>query len=318
LPRLSKCMIIVLHGSDEYRSDQKLKEIIAGYKKKNKSGLNLIYLEKNPTFEDLKDESRQLGMFEEKRLIVGKEVLNKKIKKKIIDNLEKLADSENILILKEDEKIKGKFSKEIEKLSKRKGMIKEYEKLKGRQLKSWYKKEISKFNVKITSQALSKLVNFIGNDLWRAKNEVSKLATMKDREKIEVKDVVDYIRPEIETDIFKTVDALGAAKKDKAVELIEKHLKDGDSPFYLISMINYQVRNLLTLKELQKQDASYNEIKRKSKLNPFVIKKTKAQAKNFNFDKLKKIHRNLFAVDLSVKSGEMSPETALTLIISQF
>ncbi|MGM0439029.1 MAG: DNA polymerase III subunit delta [Patescibacteria group bacterium] len=312
-------MIIVLHGKDNFRTDQKLKSIISGYKKKNKSGINITYLPDSPSFNDLKDESRQLGMFEEKRLLIGRNVLqDKNLKKKIEKNLEELVKGDNILILKENNKIKGKFGKKIESLDKSKGMIQEFEELKGRKLKSWYKKEFSKYNTKLERGVVSKLINYVGNDLWRASNEISKLANMKLNEEVSVNDVSKHVRPDFNTDIFETIDSLGKGNKGKAIELVQEHIRKGDSPFYILSMINYQVRNLLTVKELEEDGLSYKKAKKESKMSPFVFKKTKAQAKNFTFDQTKKIHRELFRVDLDSKLGKITPQIGLMLIISRF
>jgi len=318
LPPLSKVMIIILHGNDTYRSARKLKEIISGYRDKNTSGINLIFMEK-ASFNELKDESGQMGMFMEKRLVVGKGLLkNKDLRKKIEENLEDLAGRRNILILKEEKKIKGKLVKKAEGMKNDKVMIKEYRKLKGKKLQKWYEAQFSKESAKIKKRALKKMVEYVGDDLWRASNEINKLANMKRGSEITVDDVREHVKPELETDIFKTIDALGKGDKAKAVELIQKHIQKGDSPFYLLSMINYQLRNLLILKELQDQNLSAKEMRKKSGMSPFVFKKTGRQTKNFSFDSLKKIHQELFKMDLDIKLGRITPETALMMIVSHF
>ncbi len=312
-------MIIVLHGKDDYRIDQKLKEIINGYQKKNKSGVNLIYISEKPSFNDLKDESRQVGMFEEKRLLVGKGILkDKKLRKKIEKKIDLLADNENILILKENQKLKSKFVKKIEKLDKEKGIIKEYKKLKGKNLKNWYKKEFSKQKAEINGRALNKLVKYVGNDLWRANNEICKLSNMIPDRTITEKDITNYVKPEVETNIFEAIDALANGNKKKAVNLFEKQLADGDSPFYLLSMINYQIRNLLIIKDLEDRGFSYKQIMKKSKMKSFVFKKAYSQSKRLSFEQVKKIHQTLFEVDLNSKLGKVKAESGLMLIISQF
>lgn len=47
-------MIYFIYGQDSYRAKRKLEEIISGYKKIHKSGLNLIYV-------DVKDPSTSSG-----------------------------------------------------------------------------------------------------------------------------------------------------------------------------------------------------------------------------------------------------------------
>lgn len=311
-------MIIILHGKDNYRIEKKLKEIISGYKEKNKSGVNLVWLPEKPSFNDLKDESRQVGMFEEKRLLIGKNILTKDLKKEIEKRLDELIDQENILILKENQKIKGKLIKKIKDLSKDKGMIKEYEKLEGKKLKTWYKREISKSEAGVTRSGLRKLVEYIGDDLWRAKNEIDKLTSMKKGDEVTKETVIKYVKPNLETNIFEAIDALANGNKKKATQLFETQFQNGDSPFYLFSMIDYQLRNLLIIGELKEKGLSYKEMKSKSGLSNFVFKKSFSQAKNLPLEKVKKIHQKLFEVDLNSKLGKITPETGLFLIISQF
>ncbi len=312
-------MIIALHGEYSLRINEKMNQIISGYKKKNKSGINITYLPDKPSFTDLKDESRQIGMFEEKRLLVGKNILtNKKIKKELESNLDEVIEGDNILILKEDKEIKGKLIKSLEKRDKKEVLVQKFDKLEGRRLRSWYKKELKKYNVDYQAGVVSKLIDYINNDLWRARNEVHKLAHMTMGEKLTTSHVTRYVRPEFDTDIFNTIDSLGRGEKGKALELIEKHIKKGDSPFYILSMINYQIRNLLTVTQLEGEGLSHKEEKKESRMSPFVFKKTKSQASNFNHNQLKKIHNELFKVDLDSKLGRVTPETGLILIISQF
>ncbi len=312
-------MIIVLHGKDSFRTAQKLKEIISGYYKKNKNGINLKHLDDDITFEDLKNEGRQVGMFEEKKLLIGIDLLlRKELKKEIINNFNKIKKQENILILKESQKIDKELVDLMESLPKNYGIIKEYSILTGKKLDVWYRNQFVINKAKIEEDALRKIVEYVGNDLWRASNEIKKLSNLKFSENITKEDVLKYVRSSIETDIFETIDKLGQGNKKEATELLEKHLKKGDSAFYVLSMIDYQLRNLLIIKELQEKGLSEAEIKTRSKLSYFVFKKAREQSSKFSFKELKKIHREIFRVDLNSKIGKITPETGLALIISQF
>lgn len=311
-------MIIILNGEDDYRIEEKLKEIISGYKKKNNSGINLVWLSEKPSFNNLKDESRQVGMFEEKRLLIGRNILSEPLKKEMEERLDELVDRDNILILKENKKIKGKLVKKVKNLPKSKGIIKEYQKLDGKKLKGWYKREFSKHKTPVTRSGLNKLVEYVGNDLWRAKNEIDKLANMEANKEITKETVIKYVTPDLETNIFKAIDSLAFGNKKKATQLFEKQLQDGTSPFYLFSMIDYQLRNLLIVGELKERGFSYKKMKKESGMSNFVFKKSINQAKNLPLSKIKKIHQKLFEVDLDSKLGKITAETGLFLIISQF
>lgn len=311
-------MIILLHGKDNFRSTVKLKQILEEYSQK-KSGVNLKFLDEKISFIDLQDEGKQMGMFEEKKLLVGKNLLqNKNLKKEIENNLKQLAGQNNILLLQEEVAIKGKLIKKFEKLTKAEGMVQRYDKLQGTKLKNWYLKEIGKEKITFEKEALKELIKRIGDDLWRAKNEIIKLSNMCFGSEVTKTDVQNYVRGDLKTDIFKTIDALGKKSKKEAVELFEEHLRKGDSPFYIFAMINYQLRNILIVKELEMKSISYKEMQKASKMPPFVFQKTLKNFRDINLAQAKKIHHKLFTVDLDVKLGKITPELGLSLIIACF
>lgn len=314
-------MTIFLYGQDTYRSQQKLNEIVNHYKKIHKSGLNLKYFdlaEKN--FQDFKDEFQSSPMFKEKKLIIFKNVtLNKDFKDKFLENIKKFADSEDIILFYESGEV---LNNELFDLLKNYGRSQEFKLLEGEKLKNWIKKEFENFGKKITEPALEKLIEFVGNNLWQMANEIKKLVSYsggvnissktrhKKGKEIELEDIKLLVRPKIETDIFKTIDSLVLKNKKQALELIHKHLEKGDSPLYLLSMINFQFRNLLIVKS---DGSGFGKLK----LHPYVVKKTREQARKFSFEELKKIYQKIFEVDLAIKTGKIKPETALDLLISE-
>jgi len=96
--------------------------------------------------------------------------------------------------------------------------------------------------------------------------------------------------------------------------LFYKHIERGDSPFYILTMINFQFRNLLLVKDLEAK--SLSEITSILKpMHPFVVKKSLSLAKKFTIQELEKIYVKLFQMDLAVKTGKIKPEMALELLI---
>ncbi|MCX6720019.1 MAG: hypothetical protein NTV36_02835, partial [Candidatus Staskawiczbacteria bacterium] len=120
-------------------------------------------------------------------------------------------------------------------------------------------------------------------------------------------DVALLVKPNIENDIFKTIDALASKNKKLALSLLHKHLDNGDNSLYLLSMIAYQFRNLLIIKENP----------RNSGLHPFVVQKSLYLCNQFTIEQLKKIYRKIFQVDLDIKTGKVEPELALDLLLAE-
>ena len=313
-------MIIFLHGQDVYRSGQKLKEIIGSYRKIHKSGLNLRLVEGGDfNFEDMKNETQTISMFDEKKLIIFKNVLSGlKDEDNALGFFKKLNGSKDIIVVYEEKAADKRLS--LVKFLEKEGKVQKFEPLEGQKLKNWAKNQIESCGGKIDSVALETLINYVGNDLWWMKNETEKLVNYRDGKKIEAADIDLLVKPKIEPEIFKTIDAIAFNKnlwagKKQALKLLHEHLEKGDHPLYLLSMINYQFRNLLIIKDLIEKNIPYYSILKITKMHPFVVKKTYEQASKFTFQELKKIYQRIFQIDLSIKTGKIDPTTALDFLI---
>jgi len=310
-------MIIFLYGPDTYRSRQKLNEIIEHYKKIHKSGLNLRYFEAgNLNFQDFKNEVETISMFREKKLVVLKDIFsNKDFQEEFLKQGEKFVNSANIILIYEKKEIDKKNS--FLKFLKKNSESQEFELLEGQRLKNWVKKEFEKYQAQIDLKVIDELINFVGSNLWQMESEIKKLVNYKNGQKIKREDVELLVRPKIETDIFKTIDAISEKKKSRALFLFHQHLEKGDAPLYLLVMINFQFRNLLEIKDLIEKNLPYYKIINKSKLHPFLVKKSYQQAQRFTLQQLKKIYQKIFETDLNIKTGKMEPETAIDLLITE-
>lgn len=314
-------MIIFLYGEDSYRSKQKLNEIVGHYKKVRKSGLNLVYFDANQRgFADFYDNFKISPMFAEKKLVVLKNVFsNKKFQEDLLGEIKNLELFKDVIVIYEGDKVDQKTK--IFKALKEKCKSQKFQLLDNGKLKDWARAEFKKYppagGQKINLDALQMLLRRTGNDLWRTSGEIKKLADFKNSSVIKREDIELMIKPKIEADIFKTIDALAAKNKKQALELMQRHLEAGENPLYLISMIAYQFRNLLAVKELAEKRLMYASIVQKSGLHPFVVKKSYFACSQFSFGELKNAYKKIFQIDLDIKTGKIEPEIAISLLVFQ-
>ena len=309
-------MIYFIYGEDSYRSKRKLEEIILGYKKVHKSGLNLIYINaKDSDFKDFYSNFKIMGMFAEKKLIILRNVFSDtKFQEEFLENLEALESLKDIVVVYEDcaADQRTKIFKSLQKCAK----CQEFECLSPANLKKWILQEFENTGSKINLDALDLLAEFAKNDLWQMANEIKKLSNYRKGAAIKKEDVELLVKPNIENDIFKTIDALASKNKKLALSLLHKHLDNGDNSLYLLSMIAYQFRNLLSIKELQATQP-YGAIAKKSGLHPFVVQKSFYLCNSFSIQELKKIYQKIFQIDSDIKTGKVEPELALDLLLAE-
>lgn len=292
-------MINFLYGQDIYRLREELKKIIKA--KKDQLDFFRIDCKDNDAFQKIRESIDIISMFNQEKLIVLENIFQSDLQEEIMDFLKK-KDLKNIEVVIWDEE-SDKRSK-LFKFLKSKAKTKEFILLKGNQLRDWVKDYINKQKGKIDNQAIDRLVEYIGSDLWRITNEINKLLSYN--KNIKIKDIELLVRPETDLNIFKTIDALAYKDKERFLKLVSNHLEKGDSEGYLMDRFVYQIRNLIKVKSGGELD-----------MHPFVIQKSKQQAQKFSFEQLKKIYYQLLTIDLDIKIGRTNFMTGLELFIAK-
>jgi len=309
-------VIIFLHGADSCRSRQKLSEIISHYKNSRKSGLNLISFDAHAAdFSDFYNHFKVSSMFAEKKLVIVKNVfVNKKFQEDFLEKVSAFEQMGDVVVVYEGQEVdqRLKLFKTLAKECK----TQEFSLLDTKQTKIWARTEFDRLGVKANLDAVDTLVGYVGNDLWRMSSEIKKLADYKNNGLVRKEDVEKLVAPRIENEIFKTIDALASKNKKQAMELMQRHLDGGDEPLYLLSMLAYQFRTMLVIKELAEKGFMYNSIVQKSGFHPFVVKKNYFACRQFSLIELKNIYRKIFRIDADIKTGKIDSEVALTTFIS--
>ncbi len=300
-------MILFLHGQDTYRSRQKLKEIIEEYKKRHQSGLNFIKINfDEKDFGDFKQAVETVSMFDEKKLIVVEDVFKKpeSLQEELLDYLKKRnidSDKDSIVIFWAEE---VKADNKLFQFLKKKAKVQEFKLLQLSKVKEWIKKYVKEQEGSIESQAIERLMEYVGSDLWRMSNELDKLISFS--RDIKEENIKKLVKPKIDVNIFNLIDVLGEKNKKQALRLVHDHLKKGESEMYLLDRFVYQFRNLIKVKSGGGKD-----------LHPFVFRKTQSQARNFSFEELKKIYRKLLEIDIDIKTGKVDARATLELFVTE-
>jgi len=317
-------MIIFLYGKDTYRLQQKLREIEAQYKEIHKSGLNLEKIDVlQIEFEEFTDKLFQYSMFIKKKLFFLENLFSsQKFKERFLEKIKEIAKSQDLVVVFEKKELprKDKLFLNLKKY----GKFQEFEYLKGKVLENWVKNEFQKEKIKVSEQAMNLLLEFIGNDLWQLSNEIKKLVCLKKPlkasdliEEVKSEDVEILVKPKLEANIFKIIDALSQKNKKKALKLIQESLLKENKPLVILSMINFQFRGLLIAKTLMEEGKTLNDFLKLNILKPFPTRKCWYASTGFSLNQLKKIYQKIFEADLSMKTGKIQPEEGLKMLVAE-
>lgn len=310
-------MIIFLFGKDTFRSSRKSEEIIAEYKSNCGKGINLKIIDcEKAKAEDAQEELRNYSIFKEKRMIVLKNLFsNAREKEGYLSLLKNSRESEDLILVHERNAVpkSGSLYKFLSKSAK----IQEFNLLGGKKLKDWAEKELEGNGVALSPQAVEEIISSAAGDPWRLHNEIKKVSCYFLNGNIDKNDISFLVKPNIDADIFRTIDALASKDKAKASFFIRRHIAKNDNPLYLLSMVSFQFRNLLAVKDLAEKNYAYSSLARITKLHPFVVRKSWNQARNFTLPELKKIYQKIFKIDFSIKTGKMDSAAALDFFIAE-
>lgn len=304
-------MIIILHGENSLFTRRKLDEIIASYKAKHASGLAFFVFDANADFSDIKSAWETVSMFEEKKLLILKNILsNKKAKEEIIAYFRAQAakeDKDRIVVFAES----GAFVKKSADttwLCEEPSIVQESKNPVGSQLSAWITHETKKQGAEIDANAVTLLAQVCSGDVWRLSNEIAKLAQHnKHITKEHVRLLVHYDET---AQVFDAVSALAEKNTAKAIREFSYVLREQEWAGVL-GLIVYQFRAIVKARILLDEKISLDAIEREMGMHPFALRKTLGYAKKFTRAQTESLFGALCDMDAGLKTGKISFEPAL-------
>ncbi|PIP21512.1 MAG: DNA polymerase III subunit delta [Candidatus Nealsonbacteria bacterium CG23_combo_of_CG06-09_8_20_14_all_40_13] len=308
-------MIYLLYGEDTFRSLEKLKAVKAKYRQAS-GDTNLVVIDAaEMTFDEIWQKISALPFLSSKRLVIVKDLItagSALVQEKILKNLSSVPATTVVILFEQDlPKSDNKLYKKICQI----GKCQKFALLKEWQLKDWLKTKAQELGLKINLVAIEKLALFVGNDLWRANQELLKLKNFKGNQQADGQDVELLVKPKVESDIFVLTDSIGQKNFPQAIIALHNLFATGQNESYILTMIAWQFKNVLILKDLlAKFDEKAAAVR--SGLHSFVAHKAARQASFFDFAKLRQIYQQILDYDLQIKTGKIEPKAALELLVA--
>jgi len=305
-------MLVFIYGPDTLRSQRRLKEII----QTQPDNVEVrIFDCPNTDIAQIRSELSSQDLFSSTKILVLRDALqNKELSLELAELKDVLKKTQHTIIFFETSKVEAKNP--LLKVLKRLAEAEEFDVLKGQRLREWILSEFATFGVQPTQELVGQLAQELGDNLWECTNEIAKVASFTaDTKKAGKEDLAKLRQSKSAVEIFPTIDAIAARNKKRSLELISRHLDQGDHPLQLLTMIAYQFRNILTVKDMEARKIPFGSIPSKSGLHPFVVRKCSSLARSFKADELRAVHEKIFQVDLSVKTGRAQVETALQSLL---
>lgn len=309
-------MILFFYGEDTFRLKQKIRALKEKFISASLGDTNLAILDgKTISFEEIVRQVLAMPFLSKKRLVIIENFLQSAAKETIdqLSQFLKKVPQSTVLVFSE-EGVPDRRTSLFRKLN-QPGQAQEFVLLGGEQLRRWIRKTVEDRQGIIESIALNKLIEYLGNDLWRISNEIDKLLAYN--RKISPESIELLVKPEIQANIFVLIEQAAAKNLGAAIRELYRLLNSNHNELYIWTMIIYQFRNLLIIKDILEKSPRLSrfELSKKTGLHPYVVQKTVILAAKYEESKLKEIYQNLLDFEIKIKTGKMEARVALELVI---
>ena len=215
-------------------------------------------------------------------------------KAKIVNYLEDPSPDTDLVILGEKLGARERLLAAVKKA----GEVHNFEQPTGKALARWAAGYAKKQGLTMPEDVAGELVARCSNDKARVLRETEKLALYAVGTAT-LEDVEALCPPDLQSNIFTFVDALGAGDLGRAFELLKELIGTGEPPLRLVYMIRRQFRLLARARALHEDGASRSEVASVLKVPPFVARKLDEQGRNSSKDDLERA----LALTLDLESG---------------
>ena len=314
-------MINLLHGNDEFSSNQFLKGIV---EQKNISEFDLNVVDTNDLTENkFKENICTISLFGTNRMIIFNYLLSKinSTKEKNWENfinilLNKPSTNEVVFFEKEEINLKKNYFAKLNDIC----QITLSNIPTGRGSwdlnRKWIIERQKKYNLHISNEGINKLVELLGSNYRYIDNELQKLSNYNPDGNINISDIEIMVSGIKEDSIFALIDSIMVKDNLRASQLLDNLIEQGNSFFNIINMIARQVRLILITKDLLKLKVDNSDIKRQIQISSdYAFNKIITQSKESDEVRLKNNLRLLLDIDVDIKSGNKSEKEYIKKLI---
>lgn len=279
-----------------------------------------VYEGKKISVSDIIDMAQTQPFLSEKRVLLVKnsglfQTGRKDETEKMTAYVSNIAESTCIIFSEEEVDKRGKLYKAVSK----EGYVVEFKPMAEKDLISWIVKKLQKKHIQIEAGTAAYLVRFVGGDMNSLMNEMIKLSDYCSGTKIVKSADIDTVCIKaFEVKIFDLVAAIGNHKPEIALEIYHNLLLLKESPIMILAMITRQFRLILQCKALLEIGEVQASICQRLGQRDFIVRECLKQSRNFSLNQLKEAMQDCLTTDISIKTGKMSQEMAVELLLLKY
>ncbi|MBI5470967.1 MAG: DNA polymerase III subunit delta [Ignavibacteriae bacterium] len=198
---------------------------------------------------------------------------------------------------------------------KKTGCVIEFKPLWENQIGGWISRRVKKDKREIAADAVTMLAAYVGTSLREIANELEKLYIfLGEKKSITVDDVSAVVGVSKEFTVFELQWALGARQAQRATEILEHMLDQGEQPIMMVAVLTKFFVTLMKLQDAKRRGVSGNQQLVQAGVFSFGDKYLQA-ANRFSQRELENIFLSLSEVDEKLKSTSTDPRLLMQTFV---
>ncbi|TAK89055.1 DNA polymerase III subunit delta [Patescibacteria group bacterium] len=304
-------MILFFYGSNSYEARQQLAKLVAQYESKTGSNLGIERIDgRTVTMAQLRASLQAVPFLAASRLAIIEGVGgNKSVAPKVPELLDDIP-STTVAVFYEPSLDKRTSYTKVMQAQATKSV--EFKPLATAQLHRWVSQRVEQLGATISRPALGKLLEIVGDDQWRLDNELTKLSQYNPA--ITVESVESMVESSPDDNVFALIEAVTAGRLSQALEGYHTLRADGHNQLYILSMITWQLRNLLLAKSAGRVTAP--QLAKQAGMSPYVAEKMLARRHLFSDQQLKQAFLLTVETEYRIKTGDGLPDALIERLIT--
>ncbi len=198
------------------------------------------------------------------------------------------------------------------------GQCRRFPAVRAAQMVGWINERARRRGGRLAGGATRLLADFSGGSLRLLDQEIEKLCTYAGAEAITEEMVRRLCHSAREALIFDLTDAVAQRRREAAMRALEQLLSQGMAPPVIMAMLARQVRQMIAAKALTGQRASRASLMSAlGTSSDFAADKAVEQARSYRMEELRALMDRLLETDLAFKTGALTEELALELLVAE-
>jgi len=316
--------IYLLYGTEHYFFDETVRRLKDALKRDGEVDILTFDLDEVPV-QHVIEEADTIPFFTDRKLILAKNAsflkATEKGKEKIEHDLKAFeswvqhpSETAITIFIAPYEKLDER--KKVTKLMKEKALLLAAKPLDGNDLVVWVKSTVALERKTMSNEAVTRLIETVGQDLVQLQSEIHKMATYVGEEvEITKEDVELLMTRTLEQDAFQLLNAYLRGDTTTALSVYHDLLRQKEEPIMLTALLASQIRLMTNVRYLQKKGYHAQAIAKQLKVNPYRVKLIVESRQQVREERLLETLHRLAGADYQLKTSGGRRERILELFL---